>query len=40
MESPSRTASSSRLSTTVATPLPEMVPFAFASNARQCPSGE
>ncbi|CAM3618317.1 hypothetical protein COSO111634_20860 [Corallococcus soli] len=35
MASPSRTASSSRFSTTAATPLPETVPWPFASKARQ-----
>ncbi|CAM4176200.1 hypothetical protein COSO111634_34420 [Corallococcus soli] len=38
--SPSRTASASRLSTTTPKPLPSTVPRAFASNARQWPSGE
>ncbi len=38
--SPSASASSSRFSTTRATPLPVIAPRASASKARQCPSGE
>jgi hypothetical protein len=38
--SPSRSASASRLSTTMPAPLPMTVPAALASKARQWPSGE
>jgi hypothetical protein len=38
MSSPSRSASPSSFSTTTPTPVPKIVPFAAASNGRQCPS--
>ena len=40
MRSPSASASSSRLSTTIPMPLLNMVPWALASKARTRPSGE
>ena len=39
MESPSRSASASRLSATIASPSPSIVPSAWSENGRQSPLG-